>query len=124
MAVEKVFSVFTFMLTHILLNLNPSRRIIEKNNGEPPLTYRKFQLVLKSLGQPQKPAGCLTAEHFKRCSTPLAHNKDIYSIPSLAELGITPNAGELAESKYPGGECVALERMKTCFEDDVKILPF
>ena len=95
-------------------------RIIEQNSGEPPLTYRKFQSVLKALGQPERPRPCLTAEHFKHCVTPLLNNEDkIFQIPSLEELGIIPSDGELQVSKFPGGEAVAVERMKKCLENEV-----
>lgn len=40
-------------------------RIIDENNGKPPMTYVRFQTVLRNLGPPKKPVPAPTEEDMK-----------------------------------------------------------
>lgn len=96
--------------------------MIEKNHGVPPLTYQKFLTTIKSLGQPKKPVACLTASHFQSCNTPLEKCDDkLFELPTLEDLKLFGRDGVCNESKFPGGESVALQRMEDYLKNEVPI---
>lgn len=65
-------------------------RIIEMNNNSPPLTFKRFQSIVSRLELPRRPLPVITQQQMGRCRTQIADNHDqLYSIPSLEELGIT-----------------------------------
>lgn len=43
-------------------------RIIDENNGKAPLTYVRFQTVLKSIGPPKRPVPAPTQENMEGTS--------------------------------------------------------
>ncbi|XP_061600844.1 cryptochrome circadian regulator 5 [Cololabis saira] len=96
-----------YKVSHTLHDID---RIIEENNGKPPLTYNRFQVVLKALGQPKKPIPAPTMEDMRDVKTPCSgKDEEQYGIPSLEELGLDTTS--LGEEMFPGGEQEALERL-------------
>uniref|UniRef100_A0A4W5LZZ8 Cryptochrome circadian regulator 2 n=1 Tax=Hucho hucho TaxID=62062 RepID=A0A4W5LZZ8_9TELE len=70
--------------SHTLYNLD---RIVEMNNGSPPLTFKRFQALVNRLELPMKPLPTITQEQMGSCRTKIADNHDEhYSVPSLEEL--------------------------------------
>lgn len=64
--------------------------ILEANNNQPPLTYRRFQSILSGLLPPPVPLETVTATMLKHTHTPVADDHDDkYGVPSLEELGKT-----------------------------------
>ncbi|KTG01551.1 hypothetical protein cypCar_00030072 [Cyprinus carpio] len=49
-------------ISHTLYNID---RIIDENNGKPPMTYVRFQSVVKDIGPPKKPVPAPTKEDMK-----------------------------------------------------------
>ncbi|CAG5853193.1 unnamed protein product [Menidia menidia] len=96
-----------YKISHTLYDID---RVIEENNGKPPLTYVRFQAVVKMLGAPKKPIPAPTMEDMKDVRTPCSekHEKK-YGIPTLEELGCVTSS--LGEELFPGGECEALRRL-------------
>ena len=100
-------------------------RIIEKNGGTAPLTYKKLSSVVSSMGPPLKPVPTVDRKTFDSCSTPVSDN-DIddernYHVPTLEELGIeTPD--ESSSILFPGGETEALRRLDEHMIKEVLVL--
>ncbi|XP_077418970.1 cryptochrome circadian regulator 5 [Vanacampus margaritifer] len=97
-----------YKVSHTLYDID---RIIEENNGKAPLTYKRMQALVKTLGPPKKPILAPTAEDMNGVKTP--HSEDDannYGIPSLDELG--HDTSELGEEPFPGGEQEALRRLE------------
>ncbi|XP_012686141.1 cryptochrome-2-like [Clupea harengus] len=93
--------------SHTLYNLD---RIIELNNSSPPLSFKRFQALVQRLELPKRPLPTVTAEQMDGCSTPIAHNhNELYSVPSLEELGFK-TAGQ-GQAVWKGGESEALHRL-------------
>lgn len=68
--------------------LMSSRRIIELNGGQSPLTYKRFQTLISHMDAVEMPAESITAEIMGKCSTPLSEDHDDkFGVPSLEELG-------------------------------------
>ncbi|KAB5571551.1 hypothetical protein PHYPO_G00226210 [Pangasianodon hypophthalmus] len=88
---------------------NPDR-IIEMNNNNPPLTFKRFQAIVSRLELPKKPLPTITPEQMASCSTQLSENHDKhYGVPSLEELGF--KAQGKGAPVWRGGETEALERL-------------
>ncbi|KAM6107598.1 cryptochrome-2-like [Pterocles gutturalis] len=95
--------------------LYDTERVLALNDGKAPLTYKRLQSLLASLGPPQKPALVLTQEHLKGCCTPFQVTDDTdYSVPTLEELGQDP--AKAGPHLYPGGETAALTRLDAFME--------
>ena len=63
-------------------------RIIDKNGGKPPLTYKSFQNILMSMDLPPLPLSTITLDDLENKYTPLNDDHDEkYGVPSLEELG-------------------------------------
>lgn len=59
------------------------------NNNSPPLTFKRFQTIVSRLELPRRPLPTITQQQMNKCVTPMPDNHDqLYSIPSLEELGI------------------------------------
>ncbi|CBY17995.1 unnamed protein product [Oikopleura dioica] len=86
------------------------QEIIDANEGQVPLSLDEFYSVIPSLDVPALPAPTVTAEMFKSCSVRIEENHQaIYGVPTMASLGLEcPRA----HTRWPGGETVALERLK------------
>lgn len=75
-----------YLLYHILFAI--LFRIIDKNGGKPPLTYRQFQSILATLESPPHPEPTLSLEFIHISFTPIKEDHDEkYGVPSLEELG-------------------------------------
>ena len=65
-----------------------ARRIIEKNGGKAPLTYRQFQNIIASVDPPPAPEDDISFQTIGRGYTPVEEDADErYSVPTLDELG-------------------------------------
>ncbi|XP_074417427.1 cryptochrome-2-like isoform X2 [Larus michahellis] len=95
--------------------LYDTERILALNDGKAPLTYKRLQSLLASLGPPEKPAPALMQEHLQGCCTPCQVSHDIdYGVPTLEELGQDPT--KVGPHLYPGGETAALTRLDVHME--------
>ncbi|KAM9376492.1 cryptochrome-2 [Pholidichthys leucotaenia] len=93
--------------SHTLYNLD---RIIEMNNNNPPLTFKRFQTIVSRLELPRRPLPPITQQQMDKCCTKIDDNHDkLYSIPSLQELGFKTD--DLPPAVWPGGESEALDRL-------------
>ncbi|XP_056463579.1 cryptochrome circadian regulator 5 [Gadus chalcogrammus] len=102
-----------YKISHTLHDVD---RIIEENNGKAPLTYGRFQTVLKTLGPPKRPIPSPTVENIKDVKAPCveSHEEQQYGLPSLEELGHDLSC--LQEAQFPGGEEEALRRLEESME--------
>uniref|UniRef100_A0A8C7Y9A8 Cryptochrome circadian regulator 5 n=1 Tax=Oryzias sinensis TaxID=183150 RepID=A0A8C7Y9A8_9TELE len=96
----------SYKISHTLYDID---RIIEENNGKPPLTYNRLRDIVKALGSPKKPIPAPTVEDMKNIAPFSEKHKPEYGIPSLEELGL--DTSSLAEEIFPGGEQEALRRL-------------
>nr|BAL72539.1 cryptochrome3 [Siganus guttatus] len=93
--------------SHTLYNLD---RIIEMNSNNPPLTFKRFQTIVRRLELPRRPLAPITQQQMDKCRTKIADNHDqLYSIPSLEELGFRTEG--LPAAVWRGGESEALDRL-------------
>ncbi|XP_076467399.1 cryptochrome-1-like [Babylonia areolata] len=93
--------------SHTLYSLSS---IVEANNNQPPLTYRRFQSILTSLPPPPSPLDPVTPHTVCHTRTPVSDNHDDkFGVPSLEELGF--DADCLGPAKFCGGESEALARI-------------
>ncbi|WAR08353.1 CRY1-like protein, partial [Mya arenaria] len=60
-------------ISHTLYDL---QKIIQENNGMPPLTFKRFQTVLSRMNPPPKPEDQITLETIGQCQTPLGLDHD------------------------------------------------
>ncbi|XP_006779922.1 cryptochrome circadian regulator 5 [Neolamprologus brichardi] len=96
-----------YKVSHTLYNID---RIIEENNGKPPLTYTKLQAIAKTIGPPKRPIPAPTMDDMKDVKTSSSENHEKeYGIPTLEELGL--DTAPLGEDLFPGGEREALRRL-------------
>ncbi|XP_047437674.1 cryptochrome circadian regulator 5 [Mugil cephalus] len=96
-----------YKVSHTLYDIE---RIIEENNGKPPLTYNRMQAIVKALGSPKRPISAPTMEDMKDVKTPCPEKQDhSYELPTLEELGLDTTS--LGEEIFPGGEQEALRRL-------------
>lgn len=58
------------------------------NNNSPPLTFKRFQTIVSRLELPRRPLPVITQQQMEKCCTKISENHEqLYSIPSLEELG-------------------------------------
>ncbi|KAK5867716.1 hypothetical protein PBY51_012181 [Eleginops maclovinus] len=97
---------------HTLYNLD---KIIELNEGQSPLTYKRFQALINRMDAVELPAETITSEVIKECATPISeeHNEK-FGVPSLEELGFETES--LTTAVWPGGETEALMRLERHLE--------
>ncbi|XP_067346218.1 cryptochrome circadian regulator 5 isoform X3 [Channa argus] len=96
-----------YKISHTLYDID---RIIEENNGKPPLAYKRLQAIVKSLGPPKRPIPAPTMEDMEDVTTPCSEqHEQTYGIPTLEELG--RDTAALGEELFPGGEQEALRRL-------------
>uniref|UniRef100_A0A7N6FHA9 Photolyase/cryptochrome alpha/beta domain-containing protein n=1 Tax=Anabas testudineus TaxID=64144 RepID=A0A7N6FHA9_ANATE len=106
--------------SHTLYNLD---RIIEMNNNNPPLTFKRFQTIVSRLELPRRPLLPVTQQQMDKCCTKIADNHDqLYSIPSLEELGFRTEG--LPPAVWRGGESEALERLNKHLDKKVWVANF
>ncbi|KAG9351737.1 hypothetical protein JZ751_022988 [Albula glossodonta] len=90
--------------------LYDTERVIEKNNGKPPLTFNRLQTVLQAMGPPEKPVPSPSLEDMKSVQTTgWKKHEEEYGVPTFEELGKDPQS--VGSELYPGGEQEALRRL-------------
>ncbi|XP_018586695.2 cryptochrome circadian regulator 5 [Scleropages formosus] len=91
--------------------LYDTERIILENNGKAPLTFKRMQTLINTVGAPKRPCPPPTLQDMIDICTPSSEDhEEAYGVPSLAELGFDSlNAGP---ELYPGGEQEALRRLE------------
>jgi len=106
--------------SHTLYNLE---RIIERNNGKAPLTYKRFQSIIEGMDTPAKPVPTLTAQMLGSGSSPIQDDHDEkYGVPSLEELGF--DCDNLKPNVWIGGETEALSRLERHLERKAWVASF
>ncbi|XP_014829264.1 PREDICTED: cryptochrome-2-like [Poecilia mexicana] len=101
--------------SHTLYNLD---RIIEMNNNNPPLTFKRFQAIVSRLELPRRPLTPVSQQQMNRCLGKISDNHDqLYSIPSLEELGFRTEG--LPPAVWRGGESEALDRLSRYLDKNV-----
>ncbi|GCC34846.1 hypothetical protein chiPu_0013323 [Chiloscyllium punctatum] len=99
-------------ISHTLYDLD---MIIERNGGQPPLTYKHFQTLISRMESIEIPVETITAEDMGKCTTPIFDDHDDkYGVPSLEELGFDTEG--LSSAVWPGGETEALARLERHLE--------
>ena len=84
-------------------------RIIERNNGSAPLTYKQFQRIIDGMDPPAKPVPTLTAQMLGTAIAPVEDDHDEkFGVPTLEELGF--DCEHLKPPVWVGGESEALSR--------------
>ncbi|XP_073686206.1 cryptochrome circadian regulator 5 [Garra rufa] len=107
-------------ISHTLYNID---RIIEENNGKPPMTYVRFQSVVNAIGSPKKPVPAPTKEDLKGVSTPIFEDhEEEFRIPTLEDLGL--DTSSLGPDLFPGGEQEALRRLDEHMERTAWVCKF
>ncbi|XP_038663741.1 cleavage stimulation factor subunit 3 isoform X7 [Scyliorhinus canicula] len=95
-------------------------RIIEANDNKPPLTFKRFQTIIKQLELPKAPVNPVTLDQMEKCTRTIQENHDqMYGIPSLEELGF--DTSELGPAIWQGGETEALARLSKHLEQQTSI---
>lgn len=86
-------------------------KIIEKNNGTPPLTYALFNLVADSQGAPPRP---VSFPVFHNIELPVCPDHDRkFGIPTPQTLGVFADSEQMERhNKWKGGETKALELLE------------
>jgi len=106
--------------SHTLFNLD---RIIEKNEGKAPLTYKRFQSIIEAMDPPAKPVPTLTLQMLGSGFTPVTENHDEkYAVPTLEELGFETD--NLKATVWHGGETEALSRLERHLERKAWVASF
>ncbi|XP_020497566.1 cryptochrome-1b [Labrus bergylta] len=99
-------------ISHTLYDL---AKIIELNDGQPPLTYKRFQALVSRMEAVEHPAETITPDVIKNCVTPISDDHDHkFGVPTLEELGFDTEG--LSEAVWPGGETEALIRLERHLE--------
>ena len=63
-------------------------RILDRNAGVAPLTYKRFQRILARMDPPPRPVDAITSETIGKVVTPmLLEHDDRYGVPTLEDLG-------------------------------------
>jgi len=106
--------------SHTLYNLD---RIIERNAGKAPMTYKQFQNIVEGMEPPPKPVPTLTLQMLGSAVTPIADNHaERFGVPSLEELGF--DCDHLRPTVWPGGETEALSRLERHLERKAWVASF
>ena len=97
--------------------------MIETNGGHPPLTYKRFQMLVASMPPPEPPVEPLSLALMGRCVTPVTKDhRDKYGVPLLEELGMAKDTSTRAASTallhlstgHGGGSRSLTERVYVC----------
>ncbi|KAG8197157.1 hypothetical protein JTE90_011318 [Oedothorax gibbosus] len=106
--------------SHTLYRLD---KIIQKNGGNSPLTYKSFQNILATMESPPAPIPKITLEDIGNCFTPIGEDhEEKYGVPSLDELGF--DTENLKPSVWIGGETEALSRLERHLERKAWVASF
>lgn len=107
-------------ISHTLYDL---QAIKHANGGTFPLTFRKFQTLVSSLGPSNRPCEAVTLNHVRNIALPVADDHDEYfGIPSLEELGF--DTEHLKPGPWRGGETEALLRLERHLERKAYVASF
>ena len=91
------------------INIYYNSRIIERNHGSAPLTYKQFQRIIDGMDPPAKPVPTLTPQMLGTAITPVEEDHDDkFGVPTLEELGF--DCEHLKPPVWVGGESEALSR--------------
>ncbi|NWQ83493.1 CRY1 protein, partial [Columbina picui] len=101
------------VLSRVGHSLYDTKRILDLNGGNPPLTYKRFLHIVSLLGDPEVPVRNLTAEDFQRCGSPDPGLAERYRVPVPADLGIPLQS----LSPWRGGETEGLRRLEQHLTD-------
>ncbi|XP_076331466.1 cryptochrome-1-like isoform X1 [Tachypleus tridentatus] len=106
--------------SHTLYKLE---KIIEKNGGNAPVTYKEFQNIVASMEPPPGPKPPVTAETLGRAISSISDDHDEkYGVPTLDELGFDTET--LKPAVWQGGETEALTRLERHLERKAWIASF
>jgi cryptochrome len=94
--------------------------LIAKNGGKAPLTMKSFETLVRSIGDPPKPA----ADPPSTLPPPSSclGNLEAYNVPTLQELGYDHLSGEI--KNVDGGETAGLARMAKYLSDHTWVSTF
>ncbi|XP_034541453.1 cryptochrome-1b [Notolabrus celidotus] len=99
-------------ISHTLYDLV---KIIELNDGQSPVTYKRFQALINRMDPVEPPAETITLDTIRNCATPISHNhNDKFGVPTLEELGFETEG--LSPAVWQGGETEALIRLERHLE--------
>ncbi|XP_074533576.1 cryptochrome-1b [Halichoeres trimaculatus] len=99
-------------ISHTLYDLV---KIIELNDGQPPVTYKRFQALISQMDPVEPPAETVTLDIINSCTTPISpDHDDKFGVPTLEELGFETEG--LSPAVWPGGETEALKRLEQHLE--------
>ncbi|KZS16683.1 Protein CRY-M [Daphnia magna] len=111
------------VITRASHTLYHPQKIIEKNGGKAPLTYRQFQNIIASVDPPPPPEADITFETIGRGYTPIDDSvDDRFSVPTLEELGFDTDG--LMPAVWRGGESEALTRLERHLERKAWVASF
>ncbi|KAI9563517.1 CRY-M [Daphnia sinensis] len=111
------------VITRASHTLYHPQKIIEKNGGKAPLTYRQFQNIIASVDPPPPPEADITFETIGRGYTPIDESvDDRFSVPTLEELGFDTDG--LMPAVWRGGESEALTRLERHLERKAWVASF
>jgi len=106
--------------SHTLYNLE---KIIERNHGRAPLTYKQFQRIIDSMDPPAKPVPTLIPQMLGSAVTPVEEDHDEkFGVPTLEELGF--DCDHLKPPVWVGGESEALSRLERHLERKAWVASF
>lgn len=106
--------------SHTLYNL---QKVIDKNGGIAPLTYKRFQRVIGRMDPPARPVEPVTQDTFARAVTPFSIDHDErYGVPKLEDLGF--DTENLEGAIWKGGETEALTRLDRHLERKAWVASF
>ncbi|CAJ1057134.1 hypothetical protein INR49_030121 [Xyrichtys novacula] len=107
-------------VSHTLYNLV---KIIELNDGQPPLTYKRFQTLISRMDPVEPPAETITRDMMKNCAVPIRDDHDDkFGVPTLEELGFETEG--LGSAVWQGGETEALKRLEQHLEKKAWVANF
>ncbi|XP_072910132.1 cryptochrome-1-like [Hemitrygon akajei] len=107
-------------ISHTLYDLD---KIIELNEGQPPLTYKRFQTLISQIDPPEAPVETIDQGTIGKCTIlVLDEHNEKYGVPSLEELGFDTEG--LNPAVWPGGETEALTRLEKHLERKAWVASF
>lgn len=111
---------FTVRTSHTLY---PPQKVIERNDGQVPLTYKRFQSIIAGMEVPSQPEGAPTPELVMNCRSPISDDHDdTFGVPTLEGLGFDTDG--LRPAVWKGGETEALSRLDRHLERKAWVASF
>ncbi|XP_069797329.1 cryptochrome-1-like isoform X3 [Narcine bancroftii] len=106
-------------ISHTLYDLD---KIIELNDAQPPLTYKRFLTLISQMDPPEPPVETIDQESLGKCTILQLDHNEKYGVPSLEELGFDTEG--LNPAVWPGGETEALTRLERHLERKAWVASF